>query len=114
MTTRVQAAQTTWAAISETTAAVGSIFSTVNNSVSMLNDFVKRHKDQQQVKSSVETGDYVTALVERKGREILVRREETDKYLDEDKTGKRRIRHNDILKEVNAWLPEDKRLTNLD
>lgn len=111
MSTRVLAAQSAWSALSETTAAIGSVVNTVNSSVTMLNDFVKRHRDQQVVKTAIETGDYVTALVERKAREIHVRREETASWLAEDKTGLRKTDHAKILNEVNAWLPADKQLT---
>jgi hypothetical protein len=102
------AAQSAWAALSETSAAVGSIVGTVNNSVTMLNDFVKRHRDQQVVKTAIETGDYITRLVETKTREIQTRREETAAWLNNDAS--RIEKHNAILAEVNAWLPEDKRI----
>lgn len=110
MSTRVLAAQSAWSALSETTQAIGSVVNTVNSSVTMLNDFVKRHRDQQVVKTAIETGDYITRMVEQKSREIHLRREETANWLAEDKSGKRAEKHDQILAEVNAWLPEDKRL----
>jgi hypothetical protein len=93
--------------VTETAQALGSIVNTVNNTVSMANDFVKRHRDQQVIKNAVEQGDYVTALVEGKTREITLRREETKKWLDADAS--RQKIHDQVLNEVIAWLPEDKR-----
>lgn len=96
--------------VTETANALGSIVNTVNNTVSMANDFVKRHRDQQQIKNAVEAGDYVTSLVEGKTREITQRREETRKWLADDPS--RAEIYAKCLEEVQAWLPEAHR-TNL-
>lgn len=95
--------------VTETANAIGSIVNTANNSVSMLNDFVKRHRNQQVIKNSVEQGDYVTALVEAKTREITQRREETKKWLSQDND--RQKIYDQVISEVIAWLPEDHRPT---
>lgn len=82
-TTRIAAASLL-TTVSQTAEAIGSVVNTLNGSVSMLNDYVTRHRQMQLTKTKVEIGKYESALVEDTVKEITIRRRETRKFLEAD------------------------------
>lgn len=70
--------------VQQTANTVTSIVSTVDNSVSMLNDFVSRHRTMQAEKNVVELHLYKVRLIEDTALEISERRRQTAELLKDE------------------------------